>query len=71
MISNRSQKKNIQVIPTEKCVKKVDRCKKSTEIACKQIQKKYSSIFGKGDELCGTDSKIYANECELLKATCL
>lgn len=68
---NRSQKKNIQVIPTERCLKKVERCKKSTEIACKQMQKKPSSIFGKTDEICGTDSKTYANECELQKATCL
>lgn len=68
---DRSPKKNIQAIPTEKCLKKVDRCKKSTEIACKQVQKKYNSIFSKTDELCGTDSKTYANECALLRATCL
>jgi len=66
-----SQKKNIQVVPTEKCLKKVDRCKKSTDSACKQLKQKYSSIFGKSDEICGTDSKTYANECDLQKATCL
>lgn len=68
---NRSQKKNIHMVPSEKCVKKVDRCKKSTDAACKQIQKKNTSIFGKGDEICGTDSKTYGSECELQKATCL
>lgn len=70
-VVNRSQKKNIHVVPSEKCVKKVDRCKKTSEIACRQITKKNSSIFGKGDEICGTDSKTYVNECELQKATCL
>ena len=50
----------------------MDRCKKNTEIACKNFsQKKYNSFFGKEDEICGTDSKTYANECELQKATCL
>ena len=67
---HRSQKKNIQVVPIEKCQKKMDRCKKNTEIACKS-QKKQNSFFGKEDKICGTDSKTYANECELQKATCL
>ncbi|CRK95569.1 CLUMA_CG009033, isoform A [Clunio marinus] len=71
MLNCGSQKKNIYAAPIEKCLKKVDRCKKSSEIACKQLQKKQSSIFGKSDEICGTDSKTYADECELQKATCL
>lgn len=66
-----SQKKNIHAVPVERCLKKVDRCKKTTEMACKQLQKKYSSIFGKSDSICGTDSKSYSDECELQKATCL
>ncbi|XP_070497614.1 agrin-like isoform X1 [Chironomus tepperi] len=70
MLNCGSQKKNIQVVPIEKCQKKMDRCKKNTEIACKS-QKKQNSFFGKEDSICGTDSKTYANECELQKATCL
>jgi Kazal-type serine protease inhibitor domain len=68
----RSQKRNIQAVAAEKCTKKIERCRKSTESACKQISKKQSSIFGnKNDEICGTDSKTYNNECELARATCL
>lgn len=71
-IWNRSQKRNIQAVAAEKCAKKIDRCRKSTESTCKQISKKFSSIFGnKNDEICGTDSKTYNNECELARATCL
>jgi Kazal-type serine protease inhibitor domain len=68
---NRSNKKNVHMVPIEKCNKKIDRCRKSSDAACKQLLKKGSSIFGKSDEICGTDSKTYNNECELTKATCL
>jgi hypothetical protein len=69
----RSQKKNIQVVAIDRCQKKLDRCRKTTEIACKSILKKQeqNSFYGKEDKICGTDSKTYSNECELQKVTCL
>lgn len=68
-----SQKKNIQVVTMDRCQKKLDRCKKNTEITCKSILKKQqqNSFYGKEDKICGTDSKTYTNECELQKVTCL
>lgn len=73
LLQNRSQKKNIQAITMDRCQKKLDRCRKNTEIACKNLLKKQqqNSLFGSEDKICGTDSKTYANECELQKATCL
>lgn len=69
--SHRTQKRNVQSVAMEKCSKKIERCRKSTDAACKQFSKK-NSIFGnKNDEICGTDSKTYNNECDLSRATCL
>ncbi|KAG5666134.1 hypothetical protein PVAND_017693 [Polypedilum vanderplanki] len=54
-----------------KCQKKLDRCKKNTELACRSSQKNQNPLFAKEDLICGTDSKTYSNDCELQKATCL
>lgn len=69
----RSNKKNIQVVPFDKCQKKMERCKKNSEIACKSLQqnKPQNSFLTQEDKICGTDSRTYADECELQKATCL
>ena len=57
----------------DKCSKKMDRCRKNSEIACKNLSKKQqqNSFLTQEDKICGTDSKTYADECELQKATCL